>query len=167
LEFDSYLWIPTKAGYVKGEEKPKVECILCSIRDLNPDVKSLEVHRDRGCISVLNLYPYNPGHLMVFPERHVLEPSELNREEALNLFDSINLAMRVLRERYDPRGFNVGYNIGDSSGASISHLHAHVVPRYASELGFVDIIGGSKILIEDPSTYVEEIKNDFRRACEI
>jgi ATP adenylyltransferase len=164
LEFKSHLWIPSKAGYVRGSEKPVVECILCSIRDRDPNVKSLEVHRDRECITVLNMYPYNPGHLMVFPERHVIEPADLDREEALNLFDSINLAMRVLRERYQPGGFNVGYNIGNSSGASIPHLHAHVVPRYSSELGFVDIIGGSKVLIEDPNTYEEEIRRGFEEA---
>jgi len=164
LEFESHLWIPTKVGYVRGSEKPDVECILCSIRDRDPDVKSLEVHRDRGCVTVLNLYPYNPGHLMVFPKRHVLEPADLDHEEALDLFDSINLAMGVLRERYRPRGFNVGYNIGDCSGASIPHLHAHVVPRYSSELGFVDIISGSKVLIEDPNTYVEEIRRGFEKA---
>ena len=164
MEFNSYLWIPTKAGYVKGGEKPDVECILCSIRDRDPDVKSLEVWRDRGCIIVLNLYPYNPGHLMVFPERHVLDPSELDREEALSMFHSTNLAMGVLRHRYSPRGFNVGYNVGDCSGASIPHLHAHVVPRYASELGFVDIIGGSKVLIEDPNSYLEEMRDAFRNA---
>ena len=164
MEFKSHLWIPSKAGYVRGDEKPGVECILCSIRNRDKRVKSLEVWRDRGCIIVLNLYPYSPGHLMVFPERHVLEPSELDRGEALDLFDSINLSMMVLRDRYNPRGFNVGYNIGEFSGASIPHLHAHVVPRYVSELGFIDIIGGSKVLIEDPATYLEDMRDDFRRA---
>jgi ATP adenylyltransferase len=161
VEFKSHLWIPTKVGYVKGSEKPDVECILCSIRDRDPNVKSLEVYRDRGCVTVLNMYPYNAGHLMVFPERHVLEPADLDHGEAVDLFDSINLAMRVLRKRYHPGGFNVGYNIGDCSGASIPHLHAHVVPRYSSEIGFVDIIAGSKVLIEDPNTYVKEIRKVF------
>ncbi len=164
MEFESYLWIPTKAGYVRGEEKPDVDCILCSIRDEDSRVKSLEVWRNENDIAVLNLYPYNPGHLMVFPQRHVIEPSDLTDEEMLQFFLSINLAIKVLKGRYAPKGFNIGFNIGEVSGASIPHLHAHVVPRYGSELGFVDIIGGAKVLIENPETYLEEMKAAFEAA---
>lgn len=161
LHFDSYLWIPTKAGYVRGDEKPEVACILCSIRDRDPRVRSLEVWRGAGNVAVLNLYPYNPGHLMVFPERHVVELGELADDEARTLLLAVNLCVRVLKERYAPKGFNVGFNIGDVSGASIDHLHAHVVPRYGSELGFIDIIGGAKIMIENPESHLEELRREF------
>ena len=164
MEFKSYLWIPTKAGYVRGKDKPDVECILCSIRDRDPDVRSLEVWRNEGNIAVLNLYPYNPGHLMIFPHRHVIEPSELTDEEAVELFTSLNLAVQVLKNRYNPKGFNIGFNIGEVSGASIAHLHAHVVPRYGNELGFIDIIGGAKVLIENPESYQDEIRRAFDQA---
>jgi ATP adenylyltransferase len=164
LKFDSYLWIPSKAGYLRRDGKPKVDCILCSIRDHDDRVRSLEVWRGEATIAVLNLYPYNPGHLMVFPQRHVLELSELEADEVAQLVGSINLAVKVLKDAYSPHGFNIGFNIGQSSGASIPHLHAHVVPRYDSELGFVDIIGGAKVLIEDPSSYQERVTEAFRRA---
>jgi len=164
VRFDAYLWVPTKAGYVSRADKPKVDCILCSIRDKDPRVRSLEVWRDETNIAVLNLYPYNPGHLMVFPKRHVLELSELDEEEALCLFRSVNLAVRALKSCYSPKGYNIGFNVGEASGASIAHLHAHVVPRYGNELGFIDIIGGAKVLVEDPADHVEKISKAFGEA---
>lgn len=164
MRFDAYLWIPTKAAYVRRADKPNVECILCSIRDRDARVKSLEVWRDETSIAVLNLYPYNPGHLMVFPRRHVVELCELDDEEALSLFGSMNLAVRALKSCYSPKGYNIGFNIGEVSGASIPHLHAHVVPRYGNELGFIDIIGGAKVLIENPPEYVEKLSRAFEKA---
>lgn len=161
MQFEDHLWIPTKVAYVRGDEKPKVDCILCSIRDGDPRVRSLEVWRNNGMIAVLNLYPYNPGHLMVFPYRHVFEPSELKDEEVTQLFASINMAIHVLKKCYSPKGFNIGFNIGKVSGASIPHLHAHIVPRYDNELGFIDVIGGSRIIIENPETYQKKIHDAF------
>ncbi len=163
MKFDSYLWIPTKAGYVRGQNKPDVECILCSIRDRDPKVRSLEVWRDDGNIAVLNLYPYNPGHIMVFPTRHVEELSELADTEAEALFNALELAIDVLKERYSPKGFSIGLNLGPMSGASIAHLHAHVVPRYESELGFIDIVGGAKVMVEDPETMADELQKVYER----
>jgi len=149
---------------VRRADKPNVKCILCSIRDRDARVKSLEVWRDETSIAVLNLYPYNPGHLMVFPRRHVVELCELDDEEALSLFGSMNLAVRALKSCYSPKGYNIGFNIGEVSGASIPHLHAHVVPRYGNELGFIDIIGGAKVLIENPPEYVEKLSRAFEKA---
>ncbi len=164
MRFDAYLWIPRKAAYVRRADKPTVECILCCIRDGDARVKSLEVWRDETSIAVLNLYPYNPGHLMVFPRRHVVELCELGEEEALSLFGSMNLAVRALKSCYSPKGYNIGFNIGEVSGASIPHLHAHIVPRYGNELGFIDIIGGAKVLIENPPEYVEKLSRAFEKA---
>ena len=89
------------------------------------------------------------------------ELSEITSSEVASLFDAMNLAIRVLKKKYSPRGFNVGFNIGEVSGASIPHLHAHVVPRYGHELGFIDIVGASKVLIDNPETYVEDLKKEF------
>jgi ATP adenylyltransferase len=163
VKFDSYLWIPSKAGYVRGQDKPNVDCILCSIRDRDPRVRSLEVWRDEGNVAVLNLYPYNPGHIMVFPARHMEELSDLEEAEALGLMGAIRLAVDVLKERYTPKGFNIGFNLGPVSGASIAHLHAHVVPRYRSELGFIDIIGGAKVMVEDPAAMVDEVRKSYEK----
>lgn len=161
MNFDSYLWVPSKAGYVKGGERPKVDCILCSIADEDPEVRKLEVWRGDSCMAVLNLYPYNPGHLMVFPFRHLTELSDLQEKEQKDLLSAINLATEALKRAYSPGGFNIGFNIGQVSGASIKHLHAHIVPRFESELGFIDIIGNGRIMIEDPEKYLGKIRSAF------
>lgn len=98
---------------------------------------------------------------MVFPKRHVEALEELGEDEALDIFRTVNLSITSLRHLYRPQGFNVGINIGSAAGASIEHLHIHVVPRYNSELGFVDIIGGGKVMIEDPERYLERVRDAF------
>lgn len=145
------LFVPNKMPYAKGKNRPNVECILCAIVDKDDKVERLEVHRTKLFTISLNLYPYSPGHLMIFPNRHIVDVRELNSEEVLELHSLQCLSFEVLTHAYQPRGFNVGYNMGESSGASIPHLHLHVVPRYPRELGFMDVIGGSRIIIEDPN----------------
>ncbi len=110
----------------------------------------------------LNLYPYNPGHLMIFPNRHIENIEELFRDEVIEMHRLTVLSIKVLQKNYHSQGFNIGYNLGDSSGASIKHLHRHIVPRYKNELGFVDILGGSKIFVEDPKHALEKLKKAFR-----
>jgi ATP adenylyltransferase len=100
---------------------------------------------------------------MIFPNRHVIDPRELTDEEVNELNQLQNLTLDVLEEVYQPKGFTVGYNIREASGASILHLHLHIVPRYYNELGFLDIIGGSKIIVEDPKETQEKLKQAFSK----
>lgn len=151
-----HLFVPTKLEYAKGK-RPDVDCILCEIVDRRDTVERLEVHRTEKFVVSLNLHPYNPGHLLVFPCRHVCGLDELDRDDVLELHEVQLDCMEVLARRYGARGFNVGYNLGPDSGASIPHLHLHVVPRYERELGFMDIISGAKILVEDPVVTCREL----------
>jgi ATP adenylyltransferase len=162
MSFKTQLFIPNKMGYLKGSKRPKVECILCCIVENDPRVTNLTVYQNELMGCSLNLYPYNPGHLMLFPVRHVEDPRDLTEEEQQEMIRMRNFAMGVLEKIYQPNGFNIGYNVGFASGASIAHLHQHIVPRYNRELGFVDIIGGSKIIVEDPSKTLESIKAAFK-----
>ncbi len=161
MKLDHHLFVPNKMGYVKGQ-KPKVDCILCAILRDDSNVIGLLVHRTPRFAVTLNLYPYNSGHLMIFPTRHVHDPRDLNKEEILELFELQNMALDILQELYEPHGFNLGYNIGKSSGQSINHLHLHIVPRYPSEIGFIDIIGGAKIIVEDPVVSQVKISKAFK-----
>jgi len=145
------LFVPNKMPYAKGKNRPDVTCILCAIVKKDEKVERLEVHRTELFTISLNLYPYSPGHLLIFPNRHVLDMRELTSEEVLRLHELQCLCFEVLTHAYQPRGYNGGYNMGDASGASIPHLHLHVVPRYPRELGFIDVIGGARIIIEDPN----------------
>ncbi|MCK9475312.1 MAG: HIT domain-containing protein [Candidatus Muirbacterium halophilum] len=143
------------------------ECILCKIAQKNKDFDQLEILRSQFNIVTVNLFPYNPGHIMIFPIRHLVSFEEMTKEEYLDLQFMTNLSLKILRKIYNPGGFNIGYNIGKAGGASISHIHQHIVPRYEHELGFVDIFSGSKIIIETPwqiyERLVDEFKEEFKK----
>ncbi len=160
----SNLFVPGKMGYARGGERPDVECILCAIVEEDDSVTRLDVHRSRLFVVALNLYPYTPGHLMVFPKRHITDPRMLNDEEVTELHRVQALCLDVLDGLYTPHGFNLGYNIGDAGGASIEHLHLHIVPRYRRETGFIDIIAGAKIIVEDPNVSLSRLREAFRAA---
>ncbi len=157
------LFVPNKMPYAKGKNRPDVQCILCAIVEKDEKVERLEVHRTELFTISLNLYPYSPGHLMIFPNRHIVDARELNAEEVYDLHQLQCLSFEVLTQAYQPKGFNVGYNMGESSGASIAHLHLHVVPRYPRELGFMDVIGGARIIIEDPNATQEKLFELFQK----
>lgn len=163
MTFESQLYIPNKMEYLRGHKRPKVDCIICSILQKDPAVKNLLVFENETVGCSVNLYPYNAGHLFIFPVRHIVDPRELTEKEQAEMNKLCNFALTQLEEIYQPNGFNVGFNIGYASGASIEHLHQHIVPRYARELGFVDIISGSKIIIEDPIVTLERLRENFKK----
>jgi ATP adenylyltransferase len=161
----SNLFVPHKTEYIKEKKnRPPGLCILCDIARGEGNVVSLEVARDAGFVISLNLYPYNPGHVMIFPERHVEHPGELDEAENGHLARLQNLTLDVLAREYNTDSFNVGYNVGPASGASIAHLHLHVVPRYPGEIGIVEILSGTKILVEDPNETRRRLRAAFEKA---
>jgi ATP adenylyltransferase len=155
-----HLFIPSKIDYVRGE-RPQVDCILCAIIVHDSRVVDTCVYSNSMMTVALNLYPYNPGHLMVFPNRHIEDLAELSSDEVMGMHCLALLSMKIIRELYHSQGFNVGYNLGEAAGASIKHLHLHIVPRFRNELGFVDIIAGSKIFVEDPAQAMIKLKKAF------
>jgi ATP adenylyltransferase len=112
-----------------------------------PDEDGLVVARGELVYVVLNLYPYNPGHLMVVPYRRVSEIEDLTDPESAELMTFIQKAIRVIKNVSRPHGFNVGLNLGTAAGGSLAeHLHVHVVPRWGGDANFITIIGGSKVI---------------------
>ncbi len=158
MKFDSYVFPFSKKEYIRGK-RPETECILCSIVKKDGIVPSLEVLRTEKFIISLNLYPYNNGHAIIFPLRHITDIRELTEEEDIELAKLEKFYITILEELYEPSGYNIGYNLGEYSGASISHIHMHIIPRYKNELGIIDLIGGSKVLVENPIETLEKIKN--------
>jgi ATP adenylyltransferase len=134
--------------YVQGKTKPNVDCILCAVRDTDERVVTLKIYDDEYIFISLNLYPYNPGHLMIIPNRHVISFLELTREEIIHINRTIQGIQLLLDELYSPKGYNIGINQGIIAGASIEHLHIHIVPRYGAELGYIDIVGKTRIVVE-------------------
>lgn len=156
------LFVPGKLEYARGN-RPEVACILCSVAEGSEAVTRLEVHRTPGWVVSLNLYPYNAGHLFIFPLRHLEHLRDLTAEEAGEVHGLQLRCMEVLDELYQPHGYNIGMNHGPAGGASIEHLHIHVVPRYRRELGFMDLVGGARIVVEDPIQTLEKVRAAFGR----
>lgn len=150
-----------KLSYIKGK-KPKVDCILCSIVSSNKDVVSLLVTEGTHTAICVNKFPYNSGHLLIFPKRHIIDYRELLPEEQKEMDELLRKSLDVLDSLYKPTGYNIGYNIGEFAGASIPHLHLHVIPRFKNELGFIDIVGGSKIIVEDPAVTMKRLNEAFK-----
>jgi ATP adenylyltransferase len=162
MQIKRNLFVPSKIKYVRGH-KPDVDCILCAVIAGDPRVVSLEIFRtDLFCICA-NLYPYSPGHLLIFSNRHMEDCRSYTAREAREIFFLEKLSLDVLDEVYKPQGYNIGYNIGDWSGNSIRHLHLHVVPRYRNELGFVDIITEARIIVDDPRKNLPRLRRLFKR----
>lgn len=151
-----------KLAYLTGD-RPN-GCILCLIREDDPAAVNLTVHRDKGFIVCLNLYPYNPGHLLVFPERHIVDVRELDREERAEMDRAIDLALGVLDEELKPAGYNIGCNMGLVAGASIDHLHWHIIPRYPREIGIAELLAGKRVLVDHPLDTRDRLKKAFAAA---
>ncbi len=124
-----------------------IESPFTDLPKLGDDRKALIIHRGKHSYLLLNRYPYNPGHILVVPFREVPELSDLTPEERLELMDMIVLAQDVLKKAMQPDGFNVGFNLGRTSGAGIpKHLHGHVVPRWNGDSNFLPVIGKTRSL---------------------
>ncbi|MEQ7122983.1 HIT domain-containing protein [Actinopolymorpha sp. B11F2] len=145
------LWTPHRMAYILGENKPRGSgagdgCPFCEIPE-HDDAEGLVVRRGAVTYAVLNLYPYNPGHLMICPYRHVADYTDLTREETLELGELTGQAMTALRTASDAGGFNIGINQGPVAGAGIAaHLHQHVVPRWGGDTNFMPVVGRTKVL---------------------
>jgi len=139
------LWTPHRMAYIQGEGKDG-ECPFCVIPGL-PDEQGLIVARGSSCYVVLNLYPYNAGHLMVVPYRHVSSYDELSSDETTELATLTQRSLRAIRHASGAQGFNVGMNLGAVAGAGIAaHLHQHVVPRWGGDTNFMPVVGHTKVL---------------------
>ncbi len=144
------LWTPHRIAYIKGENKPESsdesECPFCLI-PTKSDEEGLIVHRGVVAYAVLNLYPYNAGHLLVCPYRHVADYTDLTDDETAEVADLTKKAMTAMRQVSQPHGFNLGINQGNIAGAGISaHLHQHIVPRWGGDANFLPVIGQTKTI---------------------
>ena len=144
-----HLWSPWRLQYVTGGTTPP-GCVFCLADTGNdPTQASLLVHRGATCYVILNLFPYNNGHLMVVPGRHIATLGEATPEELQELMLLTQRAEGVLRSAYAPHGLNVGINIGKAAGAGVAdHLHIHLVPRWNGDTNFMTTVGESRVLPE-------------------
>ena len=144
------LWAPHRMEYLKGENRPLsengVDCPFCQITTLS-DEEGLVVARGESAFVVMNLYPYNAGHLLICTNRHVADLTDLTKAERDEISDLTSHAMVTLRKVSAPAGFNLGMNQGAISGAGVAeHIHQHVVPRWAGDANFMPLIGQTKVM---------------------
>jgi ATP adenylyltransferase len=144
------LWAPHRLEYLRGENRPldtnDIACPFCAIPEKS-DEEGLIVHRGETAYVVMNLYPYNPGHLLVCAFRHVADLTDLSEAERNEISALTAHAMQTIRKVSAPEGFNLGMNQGAISGAGVAaHIHQHVVPRWSGDANFMPIIGKTKVM---------------------
>jgi ATP adenylyltransferase len=157
------LWTPWRMKYI-GAEAGEPGCIFCNRLAANNDVESLIVYRGTHAFIIMNLYPYNTGHVMIVPNRHVADLEALSEAELTEMGRLAPVATSALRQVLRPTGFNLGMNIGALAGAGVAdHLHQHVVPRWQGDANFMPIIAGTVVVPElIPDTYAK-IRMEFER----
>ena len=159
------LWTPHRTAYVSGGQKDYTEktCPFCTAPGRS-DEESLIVHRGEHAFVILNLYPYNPGHLLVCPYRHIPFYDDATEAETLEIAQLTQLAMKVLREVSHNDGFNIGINQGKVGGAGIAdHLHQHILPRWSGDTNFLPIIAQTKTMSRTLDDMRSAIAGGFAR----
>jgi ATP adenylyltransferase len=155
------LWAPWRLSYVTAAQVPASDCIFC---DASAGDIDLVVLRGRAAYVILNLYPYNNGHLMVVPMRHLCTLEALTIDEQTELMHLTRLSEMALNEAYRPQGINVGINLGKAAGAGIeNHLHIHLVPRWSGDTNFMTAVGETRVLPEDLGATAARLRPIFAR----
>jgi ATP adenylyltransferase len=155
------LWAPWRAIYIT-QPKDEAECIFCAkLSDTRDAENYVLVRRERSFV-LLNLYPYNNGHLLVAPHRHVAEITELTPEESLSLFQLTQEMVALLRRVMRPDGFNIGINLGRVAGAGFpGHFHIHIVPRWDGDTSFMPVVGDVKVISESLDRTYAKLKGEL------
>lgn len=154
------IWAPWRIEYI-AMEKPE-GCILCQKPKEDNDASNYILYRGDSNFIILNSYPYNPGHLMVAPYRHIASLEELTTEELNEHFEIVSRSVAVLRQSLKPGGFNLGMNLGTVAGAGISdHIHTHIVPRWLGDTNFMPVISSTRVIPEALAEMYSQLKGKF------
>ena len=142
-------------------QKPE-GCILCDKPKQKDDAANYILYRGERNFIIMNSYPYNPGHLMIAPYRHVANLEELTDEERREHFEMVSRSVKILREVFNPAGFNIGMNLGKIAGAGIDdHIHTHIVPRWQGDTNFMPVIADVRVIPEALAETYENLKGRF------
>ena len=155
--YSQYLWSEEREEYQKGEG-PEVECVFCAQVEGDDRVVKKAVYEDDFLMVLMNIFPYNPGHLMIVPKKHVNSFTELDKEETSRLFAMVSKVEELQREVFDLVGIDMGANIGTEAGESIEHLHVQMVPIYEHDRGFMETALDTKVMPEKLDRTLEKLK---------
>ena len=143
------LWAPWRMAFIEPKTPPKPDCIFCTQPAEHRDPEHHILYRSECCFMMLNLYPYNNGHLMIAPYEHVGTLEQLDAATLAELMAQAQLALRALRMTMNPDGFNMGINQGKVAGAGFAeHIHYHIVPRWHGDTNFMPVLAGIKVIPE-------------------
>ena len=156
------LWADWRSAYVSGSdsERGDGDCVMCNLVNVTDDADALVLERTSETITVMNLYPYGSGHLMVAPVRHAAAFDDLSDAENVAIARAQVRALRAIRAAYEPDGLNVGANLGRAAGAGIpGHLHVHVLPRWSGDTNFRTSVDEARVLPESLRTGYDKLKS--------
>lgn len=157
--YEKYLWSPKRKDYDVKEIPEDINCVFCAVKENDKRVTKLAVYEDDFLMVLLNIFPYNTGHLMVIPKRHVNSLTQLEDEERNRLFAMVAKVEELQNKVRDPAGIDVGINIGEEAGESIPHLHVQLVPIYEKDRGFMETSLDAKVMKETLKETQEKYKN--------
>lgn len=157
------LWAPWRMEYILGP-KPDT-CVLCLPQDdLSDDEERLVLYRGKTAFVIMNKFPYNNGHIMVAPLRHVMDLPLLTSEESMEITVLLQQCTSILREYFHPQGINIGLNLGEAAGAGIrDHLHFHIVPRWNGDSSFMAVMSETRVIPEHLASTYTKLKPLFAR----
>jgi ATP adenylyltransferase len=139
------IWAPWRIEYIRSDKSK--ECIFCQKLKENRDAENYVLFRGKKNFVILNLYPYNPGHMMVAPYRHLDDLDVLTDKELLEHFILVRKSVKALTEAYNPQGFNIGLNLGRVAGAGVEdHVHTHVIPRWNGDTNYVTVVSDLRVV---------------------
>jgi len=155
------LWAPWRIEYILSEKEEG--CLFCRVINEDRDDENLILYRGKKAYVILNKYPYNNGHLMIVPYRHVPNIEDLDDDELLEICRLTTLSIRLLKHVMKPEGFNIGANIGKAAGAGIEeHFHLHIVPRWVGDTNFMPIISDTKVVVEAIKETYKKLKKGLK-----
>lgn len=160
------LWSPWRSKYIesfKPGNKKDEGCLFCRVSKENKDKENYILYRGKNSYIIMNLYPYNSGHLMIVPYMHASSLNELDAETRIDCINMINTGCEILSKALFPHGFNIGANIGRVAGAGIEdHVHFHIVPRWNGDTNFMPVLNEVKLISEYMDETYEKLKNALR-----
>ena len=156
------LWAPWRIEYITKDKSR--ECIFCALPKLDDDKKNFILFRGKHCFVIMNIYPYNSGHLMVSPYRHLACITKLDTEESLEMTEITKNSIQILREINVPEGFNVGFNLGKSGGAGYDeHIHNQIVPRWTGDNNFMPALAETRVIPEHLEKTYDKLAPNFKK----
>jgi len=155
------IWAPWRIKYISMHKQKR--CIFCLKHNKKTDKQKFVILRGEYSFSLLNIYPYNNGHFMVCPKRHIKDIEQLTKEELADLFEVLKKTKKIIEKTLKPQGYNIGINVGRISGAGVDkHLHIHVVPRWKGDTNFMPVVSDTKVVSQSlKDLYNKLIKNKY------